>query len=207
MKIAPSLLATGFKDLDRNLSRISNADYVHIDVMDGYFVSEKTVDHELVGRIKTGLVKDVHLMIQTPEKFVKDYIDAGADLISFHVEACRDPSSLIKYIKSFGVKVSIALNPETSVDKVLNYLGSVDQVLVMSVHPGRGGQEFISGCLDKIRMIRRLFPLLDIQVDGGINLESGFQAARAGANVLVSGSFIFDCDCEKTIELLRKTNI
>ena len=207
MKIAPSLLATGFKDLEKNISKISNADYVHIDIMDGYFVNEKTVNHELVGRIKTGLVKDVHLMIQTPEKFVKDYIDAGADLISFHIEACSDPSSLIKYIKSFGVKVSIALNPETSVDKVLNYLGRVDQVLVMSVHPGRSGQEFISGCLDKIRLIRRLFPLLDIQVDGGINFESGFQAAKAGANVLVSGSFIFNSDCKKTIELLRKTNI
>jgi len=207
MKIAPSLLATGFRDLERNISKISNADYVHIDVMDGYFVSEKTIDHKMVGKIKTGLVKDVHLMIQTPEKFVKDYIDAGADLISFHIEACSDPSSLIKYIKSFGVKVSIALNPETSVDKVLNYLGRLDQVLIMSVHPGRGGQEFISASLDKIRIIRMLFPLLDIQVDGGINLESGLKAAKAGANVLVSGSFIFDSDCEKTIELLRKTNI
>lgn len=207
MKIAPSLLATGFKELDRNLSRISNADYVHIDVMDGYFVKEKTIGPEIVAKIKTGLVKDVHLMIQTPEKFVKEYVDAGADLISFHVEACADPSSLIKLLKECGVKVSIALNPETSVEKVLPYLGRVDQVLIMSVHPGRGGQEFIKGSLDKIKTVRRLFPTLDIQVDGGINMDTGFKAAKAGANVLVSGSFIFDSDCGKTIELLRKTNV
>lgn len=207
MKVAVSLLSTGFKNLIHTLALVDTADEIHIDIMDGKFVKEKTINADIVKEIQTPLTKDVHLMIEKPEEYYKDYIKAGADIVTFHVEASYNPSLLIEKIQSTGRKAGIALNPETSVETIINYAGKADRILIMSVHPGRGSQKFISTTLNKLNYLRRLFPAVDIAIDGGISDVTAKRAVKAGANILVSGSYIFKSkNPRKVIELLKMTN-
>lgn len=195
IKIAPSILSADFGKLNEDIASIEPfCDWVHVDVMDGHFVPNITIGAPVVKKIKTGLLMDCHLMIENPEKYVDDFCKAGADLITVHSEATEDLAGLIKQIKDAGCKVGVSIKPKTSVDEILPYLGDLDVVLVMSVEPGFGGQSFMENSLDKIRMLRKLEPNLDIEVDGGINAETAKQVILAGANVLVSGSYIFGAE-------------
>jgi len=202
IKVAPSILADNFTQ--EAVDKVKSADLIHIDIMDGEFVPTKTVWADLVAELETDLPKDVHLMIMNPEEYIDEFIDAGADSISFHIEATDVPEAVIGLIQSKGVKAGIVINPETSVEKIMPFLEEVDFVLVMSVNPGKGGQSFIEKTLDKVKFIREKFPNLDIEVDGGIDGETAKLAVKAGVNILVSGTYIYSGDTEKKIRELRK---
>ncbi len=207
VKIGVSILSLDYEDIsevEQALMRADNANSVHLDVMDGRFVRNKTFDHELVRKIDTPLRKVVHLMVNQPEKVVDNYIKAGAQEIVFHIEATRAPKKLINELKEKGISVGIALNPETPLKKVKNYLSDIDMVFVMTVHPGKGGQKMLKTPLKKVRSIRKSHPALDIAVDGGINDKTAHTAIEAGANILVSGSYIVKSpDPKLAIDLLR----
>jgi len=207
IQVGVSILSLDYKDasvIDQALMRVSNANFVHFDIMDGRFVPEKSFDYKLVKQVKTNLKKIVHLMVKQPGNVVDKYIRAGADTILFHVEATRGVKKLVRYIKEKGVKAGIALNPETPLKKIENYLPDVDVVLVMTVKPGRGGQKMLKTPLRKVRSVRKKYPLKDIAVDGGINAGNAHEVIEAGANILVSGSYVFNSDNPKlAIDLLR----
>lgn len=207
IQVGVSILSLDYEDvsvIDQALMRASNANSVHFDVMDGKFVKEKSFDHELVEKVQTNLKKAVHLMVKQPEKVVDKYIKAGADIIIFHVEATRAPKKLIEQLKKKGVKVGMALNPETQLKKVEKLLPELDLVLVMTVHPGKGGQKMLKTPLKKVKSIHKSFPMLDIAVDGGVNADNAHEIIEAGANILVSGSYVFEsADPKLAIDLLR----
>lgn len=208
VKIAPSILSADFGKLNTEIKKVRNADLLHIDVMDGHFVPNITIGPAVVKRIRTALPLDVHLMISNPGNFIDDFARAGADILTFHLEACRDAKDAIKIInliKSRGCRPGIAVRPKTDINKIFKYLNMVDFVLVMTVEPGFGGQNFIKGTLDKIRQLRRMMPDIDIEVDGGINDSNVRMVAGAGANVIVSGSYIFSGrNPADAVEKLRK---
>lgn len=208
IKIAPSILSADINNLQKDVEEIeSYAEMIHVDVMDGKFVDATTFKPGQIKAIKTKLPKDVHLMVQNPLKdgFIDDYIDAGASIITIHDECNEDVKECIRYLRSKGIKAGISINPPTPLDKIKQYLGSVDMVLIMSVNPGYAGQKFIPDVLPKIKKLRKLKPKLDIQIDGGINKETIKQAVKAGANVIVAGSAIFGKeDRVKAIEELRE---
>lgn len=197
--LSPSLLSADFKKLGLEIEEIdrAGAEYVHIDVMDGQFVTNISYGMPIIRSIRscTEKVFDVHLMIEEPIRYVKDFAECGADIITVHVEACKDVAATLQEIRKLGVKPAITLNPETPVSAVEPYLGMVDMVLVMSVKPGAGGQKFIPESLDKVRKIRHLLEEkhinADIEIDGGINTDNVRAAIDAGANVIVAGSAIF----------------
>ena len=162
----------------------------HVDVMDGNFVNNLTVGAPVVARIKTDVPLDCHLMINNPHKYIEDFAKAGAYFITIHVEASLHLSDDVQKIKNAGCKACVALNPETPVDKISKILPMLDMVLIMSVHPGFGGQEFMPEVLEKVKWLREHYPNLDIQIDGGINDKTALLAKKAGANVLVAGSYI-----------------
>ncbi|MBQ2723890.1 MAG: ribulose-phosphate 3-epimerase [Clostridia bacterium] len=201
--VSPSILSADFSKLDLESLSLQQcgADWVHCDVMDGKFVNNTTFNHETVAKIRKAvdIVVDVHLMIETPELFVDDYIDAGADFVTFHLEACKDSASLIKHIKDRGVKCGISIKPNTPVESVFPYLDDVDMVLIMSVEPGWGGQKFLPSALPKLATLREKCPQLILQVDGGINLENVQSVIDAGANSIVSGSTVFKSDDRASI--------
>ena len=206
IKIAPSILSADRKNLQEEVNEIEPyADLMHIDIMDGKFVPPVTFMAKEIKKIKTKLVKDVHLMVVEPEKsFIPDFIEAGAGIITIHAEACKDISKTIKMIKSKGIKIGLSINPPTPLEKLLPYINDIDMALIMSVNPGYAGQKFIPEVLEKIKKLRKLKPNLDIQIDGGINKETIKQAADAGANVFVAGSSIFSQkDRKKAIQELR----
>ena len=206
IKIAPSILSADKKNLQAEVNGIEPyADLIHIDIMDGKFVPPVTFMAKEIKKIKTKLVKDVHLMVVEPEKsFIPDFIGAGAGIITIHAEACKDISKTIKMIKSKGIKVGLSINPPTPLEKLLPYINDIGMALIMSVNPGYAGQKFIPEVLEKIKKLRKLKPKLDIQIDGGINKETIKQAADAGANVFVAGSSIFSQkDRKKAIQELR----
>lgn len=193
IKIAPSILAADFADLKGELKKIDNADLVHIDVMDGHFVPNITFGPLLVKAIKkeTTIPLDVHLMIEEPERFIQDFISAGADLVSVHIEAVKQNIlEIIGQIKSLGAKAGIALNPSTSLSTIESLLPEADFVLLMSVQPGFAGQKFKQEVIPKIRQLRKKWKG-DIEVDGGINRENFKDVILAGANILVAASAIF----------------
>jgi ribulose-phosphate 3-epimerase len=207
LKIAPSILSADRNNLQKDVDEIEPySDLIHVDVMDGKFVPPKTFLPEEIGKIKSKLPKDVHLMVVDPEKsFIDDYAKAGANIITIHAEACKDIPKTIKKIKNLGIKVGISINPPSSLDMILPNLDDVDMVLVMSVNPGWAGQKFMPEVLEKIKKIRKLRPKLDIEIDGGINKDTIKDAVKAGANVIVAGSSVFGWkDRKKAIEELRE---
>ncbi len=197
--LSPSILSADFCRLGEEINEVvqAGAQYIHVDVMDGIFVPSISYGMPVIKSIRkaTNAVFDVHLMITEPGRYIKEFVESGADIITVHVEACRDTAETIRDIKSAGVKAAVALNPETPVEKVMPYLDEVDMVLVMSVHPGFGGQKFIPDVLDKARIIRNYFNEnkmnTDIEIDGGINFDNAGQALDAGANILVAGSSVY----------------
>ena len=214
IKISPSILSADFSKLGSEIQDLekAGADLIHIDVMDGHFVPNITIGPEIIKRLRkyTSLPFDVHLMISPVHDFIKNFADAGADIITIHPEATTDLINSIKKIKSYNKKVGISLNPETSVDKVLSILNIIDLVLVMSVNPGFGGQKFIANTLDNVKLLRKEIHekklKVQIEIDGGINFESSKMAKKAGVDILVSGTTIFKengGDLKKNIQLLR----
>ena len=199
--ISPSILSADFANLERDIKKVEDcgADWVHVDVMDGHFVPNITIGVPVVKSLKkiTNLPLDVHLMIENPDKYVEPFAKSGADIETFHYEAVKenDIVNLITKIKSFGIKAGISIKPKTRPDVLLPYFDIVDMVLVMTVEPGFGGQSFMSDCAEKIKFIRQNAPEdLIIQVDGGINAQTGKICKDFGANSLVAGSYIYGAD-------------
>ena len=214
IKISPSILSADFSKLGEEIIKLekAGADYIHIDVMDGHFVPNITIGPEVIKKLrsKTKIPFDVHLMISPVDNFIKNFAEAGADIITVHPEATKDLKNTISIIRKLNKKVGISLNPESPISLVENVLDSIDLVLIMSVNPGFGGQKFMIETLEKLKNLKsiinqkKLKTLLEI--DGGINFENYKMAIDAGANILVSGTTIFKSnngDIKKNIESLR----
>lgn len=211
-KVSPSVLASDLSNLASEVKEIelAGADMVHLDVMDGMFVSNMSFGMPIIEalRNKSDIIFDVHLMIAAPERYASRFIDAGADILTFHYEACEDSAALLDEIHKRGIKAAISIKPKTPASAIFHLLEKCDMVLVMTVEPGYGGQSFMYDMLPKVRELRAEIERrgldIDIQVDGGINPETAKAAREAGANVLVAGSSVFkSCDRKAAIDALR----
>lgn len=198
IKISPSILSGDFAKLGKEVEMLQDngADMIHVDVMDGSFVPQITFGAKMVAALKkhTDLPLDVHLMIDNPEKHVDDFINAGADIITFHVEATENSVELAKNIKSHGKKVGVSIKPDTLLFDIKDLVPICDMVLIMTVEPGYGGQKLIPKTLDKVRNLRMISPELDIEVDGGVCDDTIEDLLDAGANIIVAGSYVFGAD-------------
>ena len=214
IQISPSILSADFSQLGNEIQRLEEggADMIHVDVMDGHFVPNLTIGPPVIKTLRnfTKLPFDVHLMIAPVHKYIKNYAEAGADIITIHPEATDNLKNSIKYIKELGKKVGVSLNPETKTDVIKEFLTEIDLILIMSVHPGFGGQKFIPEVLDKIKELKNIKLSenlkFDIEVDGGIDFNNSKLVIEAGANILVSGTTIFknnNGDIKKNIETLK----
>ncbi|OGI28381.1 MAG: ribulose-phosphate 3-epimerase [Candidatus Melainabacteria bacterium RIFOXYA12_FULL_32_12] len=212
--ISPSILSADFANLERDIKRIeeAGADWVHVDVMDGHFVPNITIGAPVVKAIRkvTSLPLEVHLMIENPDKYIKDFVDAGSDIITIHQEACSNNlKEILETIRVFGIKAGVSIKPNTPVKVLEEVITNLDLILIMTVEPGFGGQGFIQECLPKIKETRDLlnhYELTDvhIEVDGGINQETAKLVIEAGANALVAGSYIYNSqNIQAAIDSLR----
>ncbi|WP_042271769.1 ribulose-phosphate 3-epimerase [[Clostridium] dakarense] len=213
IKLAPSILSADFARLLEDVKKVENAgcEYLHIDVMDGHFVPNITLGPGIVKSLRkdVNMVFDAHLMIENPDLYIKDFVDAGCDLIVVHQEACTHLHRTIQNIKSYGIKAGVALNPATPIESIKHVLSEVDMVLIMTVNPGFGGQSFIEGMVPKIEELKELIDSkglsVDIQVDGGIKPSNVDKVVKAGANIIVAGSAIFNSeDIPTTVKLFRE---
>ncbi|MDA9721135.1 ribulose-phosphate 3-epimerase [Candidatus Pelagibacter sp.] len=214
IQISPSILSADFSQLGKEIKRLeeSGADLIHVDVMDGHFVPNITIGPPVIKTLRkyTNLPFDVHLMISPVHKYIKNFADAGSDIITIHPEATENLVDSIKLIKHLKKKVGVSLNPDTEIDIIEKYLGEIDLILIMSVYPGFGGQKFIPKIIEKIKKIYQIKKkndlTFDIEVDGGINFSNSKEVISAGANILVSGTTIFkenNGNIKKNIETLR----
>lgn len=211
IKLAPSILSADFSRLGEQVIEVAKAgaDYIHIDVMDGHFVPNITVGVPIVGALRplTNLPLDVHLMIEHPEQYINQFVEAGADIISVHVEACPHLHRVVQRIKDLGIRAGVALNPATPLNSIDEILTSVNLVLLMTVDPGFGGQPFIPQMLDKISRLRKTLDQIgadvELEVDGGITAEIAPKVVEAGARVLVAGAAVFNTG-ESITQALRK---
>ncbi|MBR3149035.1 MAG: ribulose-phosphate 3-epimerase [Eubacterium sp.] len=206
IKISPSILSSDYANLKSELEKISNADLIHIDVMDGHFVPNITIGAPVITAMKRvcDIPFDVHLMISNPYDYVDTFAKAGADIICFHIESESNTAATVDRILYLGKKPAIAIKPDTDVEEVLPYLDKLSMVLVMTVEPGFGGQSFMERVLPKIEKIREIRSDIDIEVDGGVDFSTVSLAAQAGANVFVAGSAVFGSECPNdAIETLK----
>ena len=213
VKIAPSILSADFSRLGEEVTAAekAGADWIHIDVMDGHFVPNITIGPLVVAPVRkmTGLTLDVHLMIEDPDKYIKSFADSGADIITVHEEACVHLHRTIQNIKECGAKAAVSLNPATSLSTIEHVLDDIDMVLIMSVNPGFGGQKFIPGAIGKISELKRIIDErklnVDIEVDGGVNLDNVAEVDRAGADIVVMGSAFYNSDnYAETVKAVRE---
>lgn len=213
VKLAPSILAADFGNLLSDVKKVEKAgvEYLHIDIMDGHFVPNISFGPVVMSALKgkTDLVFDVHLMIEDPDKFMDEFVDAGADIIVVHQEACKHLHRTIQNIKSRGIKAGVSLNPATPVSVLEDILEELDMVLIMSVNPGFGGQSFIESSVSKIEKLKKMIDDrgldIDIQVDGGVKASNIRKVVEAGANVIVAGSAIFKADdVDKAVKEMRE---
>lgn len=212
-KIAPSLLSADFCNFQRDIEMLekAGADVLHIDVMDGHFVPNITIGIPVVEAIKkyAKIPCDVHLMIEKPERYVEDFVKAGADYLTIHAEACTHLHRTLQHIRSLGCKSGVALNPHTPISAIEEVLEEVDLILIMSVNPGFGGQSFIPNALDKVRRLKSLLKSrnlehIEIEIDGGVKLNNIKEVADAGVDIIVSGSGIFNGKPKETIAEMKK---
>tara|TARA_B100001175_G_scaffold286272_1_gene267861 strand:+ start:757 stop:1416 length:660 start_codon:yes stop_codon:yes gene_type:complete len=214
IKISPSILSADFSQLKNEIKKLeeAGADMIHVDVMDGHFVPNLTIGPPVIEALRphTNMPFDVHLMISPVHKYIENYANAGADIITFHPEATDDIKSSISLIKNLKKKVGLSLNPNSPIEKIKNFLPIIDLVLIMSVYPGFGGQKFMPEVIDKIKSLKDIKEkknlMFDIEVDGGINFDNSKIVIDAGANILVSGTTIFKKnkgDIKKNIETLK----
>lgn len=200
--IAPSLLSADFANLSEEIRKVENggADYLHLDVMDGIFVPNITFGPPVIKMLKkiTSIPFDVHLMIDKPERYIKDFVDAGADILTVHVEATTHLHRTIQEIKSYGIKAGISLNPATPLSSIECVLDDIDLILIMTVNPGFGGQSFINSMIDKIKRTRRMINESNknilLEIDGGVKLDNALELSNLGVDILVAGSAIFGAE-------------
>lgn len=213
IKLAPSILSADFARLLEDVKKVEEAgcEYLHIDVMDGHFVPNITLGPNIVKSLRkdVNMVFDAHLMIENPDMYIKDFAEAGCDIIVVHQEACKHLHRTIQNIKSYNIKAGVALNPATPIETIKHVLKDVDMVLIMTVNPGFGGQSFIDSMIDKIRELKAIVVEqnlnIDIQVDGGIKPSNVADVVKAGANVIVAGSAIFNSsDIKETVIEFRE---
>lgn len=203
VKIAPSILSVSIDKLDKEIIEVEKdgADYIHIDVMDGEFVPNKTNGLEMlkIARETTNLILDTHLMVEDPQNWIDDF--SLSNVITFHIETVNSDTAekIIENLKERDIKVGIAIKPNTPVEEIMPYIEKIDVVLVMLVEPGFGGQKMIEACLDKVRAIHELKPDIDIEVDGGVKLENVQKAKDAGANIIVAGTAIFNSEDKRFV--------